>query len=190
MNGEPIRPVPKPEPRAPKKPSRLRQISPARAARIAAGEEQPGMKRGGPMRRKGDTAYSNRERLTGKMLFVARVLPCAARAVEGAGPCIGDRQCAHLGDRKTNGGFRKCPDDECGCLCAEHHRLVDNPTGWSGREGFYLLMSPPERTAFRIAAMAAADEAWNELTDEQRDFWEDRAALEFARRGEARRAAR
>lgn len=179
MNGEPIRPVPKPT-RAPKEPRRLQPIGRRKAARIAAGEESPGLARGKPMRRKGDTAYSNRDRESGKMLFVRSTLPCAARAIPGIDPCRGEHQFAHLGDRKTNGGFRKCPDGEGGCLCAHHHQLVDNPTGWSGRAGFYLDMSPELRAAFRVGAMAAADDAWNSLTVEQQDFWTDRAAMRSA----------
>jgi hypothetical protein len=147
------------------------------------------MERGAPMRPKGDTAYANRERLTGKMWFIARALTCAARAVEGAGPCVGVNQCAHLGDRRTNGGFRKCPDAECGCLCAEHHGQVDNGSGWTASLSFYLRMTPDERDAFRRAAIAAADQAWLAMTVEQREWWDDQAARELARRREARRSA-
>jgi len=178
---------PKPTRRV-KEPKRLKQVSDKRAARIAAGEERSGLARTSRLKARGNTAYANRERETGFMLFTRSTLPCAARAVEGIDPCRGVLQFAHLGDRTKNGGFRKCPDGEGGCLCAHHHQQVDNPTGWSGREGFYLRMSPPEREVFRGRAMLAAVEAWLELVPAQREWWDNRAAQLNAER-EARRAA-
>jgi hypothetical protein len=122
------------------------------------------------------TAYSRRPREWGRMLFIRSVLPCAARMVPTADPCRGAIQCMHLGPSAKG---QKCHDHECGAGCEHHHGMIDNPAG------FYIDLSDDERWAFRWAAIEAAREAWDALTEGQREWWDNEAARQWAARNAA-----
>lgn len=177
MIGEAPRPCPKPVKRV-KERKGLAQVSARRAARIAAGEERPGMARSWMKKGQKTTAYSKRERLWGFMCFVRRTLPCVARTVDGSGPCVGGIQFMHLGPRA---GYRKCHDSMGGAGCAGHHNQIDNPSG------FYLEMADEQRADFRARVIAETWAAWDALGTEQQEWWDGEATR---LRAESREAAR
>jgi hypothetical protein len=190
VNGESIRPQPKPT-RAPKERSRLRQVSPKRAARIAAGEERPGMKRGRPMRRKGDTAYANRDREFGRMAFyhslwcmlrdLARGGNVEPRHMMAALACEGPIEVAHLGERA---GYRRCSDAETAPLCRRHHRGIDGTVG--GRAKWYSELGREDQRDLRDRLIRFSAYYWDGLTPAEQAKWEQIAE---ARRAGARAAS-
>jgi hypothetical protein len=161
-----------------REPQRLKQVSAKRAQRIAAGKERPGISRSRPgvHRKPGGTAHSRRPREFGRMKFARDTMACAVVLHNvpvpiPPGPCIGPLQYMHLGARK---GYR-APDSEGAPGCAHHHQMIDNP------DGFYLAMTEEERADFRARAIAEQKACWDSLTPEQREWWDEQAAIEFAK---------
>jgi hypothetical protein len=160
-----------------KEPTRLRQVSAKRAARIAAGQERPGLKRSRMRRGKGRTAYARRPRDVGRMLFV-KSLYCYVGSVYGSEDCSRVIEAHHAGKR---GLGQKAPDDTCIPLCRRHHQQA---TDYSG---FFSAASWPEpgsRARFVEGAIADTRAAWDALSEMEQSSWQ---ALAAHSRGGARR---
>jgi hypothetical protein len=131
-------------------------------------------KRWGVSRSKRGTKHGRREREFGRMKCARETMACAAlllAATSDIGPCIGRAEYMHLGPRK---GYR-APDCEGAKGCSQHHQDIDQTRAW------YLALTDEARADFRARAIAAQKEAWDSLTPEQRAWWDERAAIEFAK---------
>lgn len=183
MNGEPIRPVPKPTLRI-KEPKRLQAIGKKKAARIAAGEERPGMKRSRikpkpPRRLDGPGSDPGR-------LEYARAQLCVGAACFPDHICIGDVQASH--ERNPMGGLptgmgRKEPDYLTTSKCAELHRQ------WTDHAGVFRGWSNERRHVWMAERITETQAGWEALNDSQREWWQGQAEVMRRRRAEALRAA-
>lgn len=181
MNGEPLRPVPKPVKRE-KEPRRLQQVSDKRAARIAAGEERPGMKRSfirpqPPRRLETEDA--------GRMQF-AREQMCVGLVCFPGHVCRGETQASHernpMGELPTGTGRKEDARKTCP-MCAGLH--LDE---WERKRGPFKGWSKEQRHVWKAERDAETNAAWDALTEDAREWWQDRAALVKTLQHEARRA--
>lgn len=179
MNGEPIRPVPKPV-HAEKEPSRLRQVSAKRAARIAAGEpamKRSYMKKHPPRRLETEDA--------GRMEF-ARAGRCVLLVFPGH-VCRGANQASHernpMGGLPTGMGRKEDARKTC-TMCQHGHLDL-----WELHAGPFEGWTNEQRHEFMEASYEALNAEWDALPAEQREWWTERAAIMSKRRSEARRAA-
>lgn len=181
MNGEPIRPCPKPV-RAVKEPKRLQQVSAKRAARIAAGEEHAGMKRSfmvpkAPRRTESEDA--------GRMQFVREQM-CVGLVCFPGHICVGETQASHernpIGELPTGTGRKEDARKTCP-MCRGLHI-----NEWEAHAGIFAGWSRARRHAWMEDRYTETNAAWDALSTEQREWWQQRAVLAKAERAEALRA--
>lgn len=181
MTGEPIRPQVKPTKRV-KEPSRLRAIGRRKAARIAAGEERPGLRRTWIKRTPPPPVVGEE---AGRMEF-SRHAVCCVRELPGH-ICRGDIQCSHernpQGGLPTGGGRKEDARLTVG-MCAQGH-LVE----WHGCVGPFEGWSKQQRHDFMLLHYTALNDQWDALTPEAREWWVQLEAVNRKKRSEALRAA-
>lgn len=182
MNGEPIRPCPKPV-RAAKEPKRLRAVGLKKAARIAAGEERAGMKRG-YMKKKPPRRLATED--AGRMEF-ARHGTCVGSIWFPGHICRGDLTASHErnppGELPTGTGRKEDPRKTCR-MCRGLH--LDE---WEARAGVFEGWTNEQRHDFMTARYTEVNIEWDALADEQREWWTEQEAINRKKRSEARRAA-
>lgn len=179
MNGEPIRPCPKPV-RVEREPKRLQQVSAKRAAKIAAGEARPGMKRSF-VRPKPPRRLETED--AGRMQF-ARESFCVVRELPGH-ICVGRMQASHernpQGGLPTGGGRKEDARLTVG-MCTRGHIAE-----WEEHAGAFAGWSKQDRHDFMLLHCTALNEKWDALSDEAREWWQERAAIVKAQWREALR---
>lgn len=176
--GEPAFPKPK---REPKKRRQLRQVSAKRAARIAAGE--PAMKRS-RIKPKPPRRLASED--AGRMEF-ARAGVCVGKLYFPGHVCRGDVQASHernpMGGLPTGMGRKENARGTCS-MCAWLHLEC-----WEKHAGPFAGWPNEVRHAFMEAACAALNAEWDALSPEQREWWQERAAIAKKQRAEAMRGA-
>lgn len=161
MNGEPMRPTPKPVKREKAAPSGMKRGSPLKANRWGVSRSARG------------TAHSRRPREWGFMAF------CHDRGCELRRDvdtqnllglvhvCKGPVQFAHLSDLK-----RYDVGDKGSGLCRDAaHQGIDGMVG--GKAPWYVALGKDGQKLIRDRLANRARRAWEAFTDEQRAAWED-----------------
>jgi len=180
VTGEPLHPCPKPTARV-KEPKRLKQIGEKKAAAIAAGAAHTGMKRSF-IRPKPPRRLETED--AGRMQF-ARESMCVVRELPGH-ICVGRMQASHernpQGGLPTGGGRKEDARLTVG-MCERGH-LAE----WERHAGAFAGWSKQQRHDFMLVHYTALNEKWDALSDDARDWWQERAAIVKAAWREALRA--
>lgn len=159
------RPVPKPVARQ-KEPKRLRQVSPKRAARIAAGE--PLMARSRmehkPPRRLDDPEMHD----PGKEAWT-RAQDCVGLAFIPDHRCVGNNTFSH--ERDHTGAGLKAPVRRGCCMCWGLH--VEWTAATSNGKGAFGDMTPEDRKRWMARRCDDFEAGWQALTDDQRTWWRE-----------------
>ncbi len=156
---------PKPVKRV-KEPTRLRQVSSKRAARIAAGE--PAMARSRmehkPPRRLDDPAKHDAGRETW-----TRAQDCVGLSFLPGHRCIGDNTFSHERDH-TGIGLKANVSRGC-CMCWGLHQQWGAAT--TDGTGPFHGMTPEDRKRWMARRCDDFESAWQALTEEQRVWWRE-----------------
>ncbi len=183
MIGEPIKPQPKPAPRAPKERGRLRAVSAKRQQRIDAGKERAGLKRSFMKRRPPAPVVGE---AAGRMEF-ARADMCVGLVEFPDHVCVGDTTASHernpQGGLPTGTGRKEDARKTCGMCWGLHLNE------WTTNTGYFEGWTKAQRHEFMLRHYTALNVKWDALTPEQREWWAGHAEVMRRRRAEALRAA-
>jgi hypothetical protein len=153
--------------RRPKERKRLRQVSPKKAARVAAGEQAAGMKRGRieyqpPRRLAGSGSDPGKQAWT-------RAQDCVGLAFFPGHRCVGDNTFSH--ERDHTGTGLKAPDARGCCMCWGLHDEWGRAT--TEGKGPWQGMTPDDRKRWMARRCDEFEALWQAMTDDERTWWRD-----------------